>query len=392
MNINRENYEAFLLDYLESNLSPAQVAELMVFLEMNPDLKEALEGFEMMTLNPDDSVSFPDKNSLKKQTIAPHAGIGGENYEEMMIASVEGLLSGEEEEDLKIFLGLNPGLQKEMDLLLQTRLSPDLTIIYPGKSALKRSAFGVLGNLNRTWLYSGVAVAASITILITLFINLEPTVKKAEMAQSSPRIEKQQPLAGPAPSSKKTTSDKTGAISGSGAVAVNSSTAGDHKTNMNASGETAVYGKPYQPSILPPEYSEMTLLAYQPAPSLPVNPPMPAIDELSDFRTANIELFGYLQERESREYMEYMAVLDSKPWYSKAARKVRTLFTGEEIYDPEGIERQNTLWMLAEAGLKGVNYVTNSNLRLDREVDEDGRTIAYAVASNRIQYAGKPGK
>ena len=42
-NINRNNYEAFLLDYVEQNLTAELVAELMLFLEQNPDLKAELE-------------------------------------------------------------------------------------------------------------------------------------------------------------------------------------------------------------------------------------------------------------------------------------------------------------------------------------------------------------
>ena len=61
-------------------------------------------------------------------------------------------------------------------------------------------------------------------------------------------------------------------------------------------------------------------------------------------------------------------------------------------YDPSGVKKDNEFWMLAEAGIKGINYITKSDFRLKREVDEDGRTSAYAVANNRIEYSGKVGK
>jgi hypothetical protein len=66
MNINRENYEAYLLDYFEKELDPATVAELMLFLELNPDLKADFEEFENISLVPDTNIGFPTNTALKK--------------------------------------------------------------------------------------------------------------------------------------------------------------------------------------------------------------------------------------------------------------------------------------------------------------------------------------
>ena len=51
MGINKENYEAYFLDYQEGTLAPGQVAELMVFLEMYPELKEELETFDLNNID-----------------------------------------------------------------------------------------------------------------------------------------------------------------------------------------------------------------------------------------------------------------------------------------------------------------------------------------------------
>ena len=66
MSINRHNYEAYFLDYYEKNLNPAQVKELMSFLDHNPDLKDEFNDFELISLESDNQVSFPSKQSLKK--------------------------------------------------------------------------------------------------------------------------------------------------------------------------------------------------------------------------------------------------------------------------------------------------------------------------------------
>ena len=39
MNITKENYEAFIIDYLEGNLSPDEIAELMHFVHQHPGME-----------------------------------------------------------------------------------------------------------------------------------------------------------------------------------------------------------------------------------------------------------------------------------------------------------------------------------------------------------------
>ena len=67
--INKHNYEAFFLDYYEKNLSTEEVAELMLFLENHPNLKEEFEDYEEIILEPDTTVIFENKNSLKKNSL-----------------------------------------------------------------------------------------------------------------------------------------------------------------------------------------------------------------------------------------------------------------------------------------------------------------------------------
>ncbi len=62
--ITKNNYEAYLLDYVEENLSPELIAELMLFFENNPELKEDLEAFEIHELIAP-CVVLKDKSHLK---------------------------------------------------------------------------------------------------------------------------------------------------------------------------------------------------------------------------------------------------------------------------------------------------------------------------------------
>jgi len=69
MQINRNNYEAYFLDYRENNLSPEQVAELMIFLEQNPDLKASFEAYENIELATDKSIKFHQSHLLHHEPL-----------------------------------------------------------------------------------------------------------------------------------------------------------------------------------------------------------------------------------------------------------------------------------------------------------------------------------
>ena len=45
--ITKNNYEAYMLDYVEEKLSPELTNELMLFLENNPEIKMEIEKSEI---------------------------------------------------------------------------------------------------------------------------------------------------------------------------------------------------------------------------------------------------------------------------------------------------------------------------------------------------------
>jgi len=85
MKINKNNYEEFLLDYSEGNLSTEKVAELLLFLESNPEIKAEFELFERDLKIEPEEVSV-DLN-VQKVLETEHSD------EELIIAYLEGDLS-----------------------------------------------------------------------------------------------------------------------------------------------------------------------------------------------------------------------------------------------------------------------------------------------------------
>jgi hypothetical protein len=381
MDINRNNYEAYLLDYLENNLTTGQVAELMVFLQANPDLQVDLEDISLLTVKPDPSLVFDDKEGLKHCDIKPYAFLTGENYEEYLVASMDGELSSEEEKDLEIFMGLNPQVKEDYELYRLTLLSPDTSIVYPSKAELKKGAFGVSVNTSRRWVYVSLSAAASIALLIGIFLNFSPQTATDQLAQSKVNSKSQTitiPERKPVfpsysePIDRKQPQNNTENISSS-------------TTNQASIIREKIA---YTGTTQKDDIGEIHIIAAAGIKELYL--PSAETDKLvGSTRTYYGELCGFIQLREQREYQEYLDARQARPWYAKAFTGVKTLVAGPDEYDPKGVQRDDKIWMLAEAGIKGINYLTNRDLYLKRQLDEDGRTSAYAIASDRFEYTDK---
>lgn len=138
MNINRHNYEAWLLDYIEGNLSAEQVDELLVFLDANPELKATVDDYRNISFETGEEIRFDAKEALKKSNDVinnePAAPL------ELMIAVMEGTCTAEELKMWERAVENNPKLEQEFHLLQQTRLSPDLSVVFDDKEMLKRNA------------------------------------------------------------------------------------------------------------------------------------------------------------------------------------------------------------------------------------------------------------
>jgi hypothetical protein len=149
--ITLNNYEAHYLDYLEGTLPTEDVAALLLFLEQHPQLKVDFDSIENLVLS-EDSICYLDKSSLKNFSRA----------EQLMIGSVEGINSTEENIELNEMVAGSNVLDKNLKLYQKTILKVD-TIQFPNKTNLKRSK-GIVA-----YLYPMFAVAATITILISVF-------------------------------------------------------------------------------------------------------------------------------------------------------------------------------------------------------------------------------
>jgi len=138
MQINRNNYEAYLLDYMEGTLDGKGRGELALFFRQNPDLRVDLDGYESAHLMPDNNLVYEEKQLLKRLEVKAFGSIHQENYEEWITTFLEGDLSPDGQDEYDGFVKLNPAVQQEIAVFKSTFLVPDQSIIYRSKEGLKK--------------------------------------------------------------------------------------------------------------------------------------------------------------------------------------------------------------------------------------------------------------
>jgi hypothetical protein len=164
MKIDRQNYEQYLIDYLDGKLDEEQTGSLTAFLELNPDLKEEFEGIEKMNLTPDEII-FQGKTSLFRSASELEESLLLKDFDMYCISSIENDITDEEEEKLKAIIRNDPDREATYRLYESTRLLPDESIQYPGKARLRKRFTGI----PMRFLLPVAAAAAALLLMLQLF-------------------------------------------------------------------------------------------------------------------------------------------------------------------------------------------------------------------------------
>jgi hypothetical protein len=320
MDINRNNYESFFMDYLDGKMSPDQVIKLMSFLKENPDLKTELEEFEEINVEPDKK-RFESKISLKKAFI-----VNDSNFDNLCIASLEGDLNEEETTLLQNWLQQNPLKVREFELYKKTRLIPEKNT-FDYKSTLKKSSI-VRILTPKVWGY--FSAAASITILITLYLfisrpntNENTVISQIITSRSNNIVEKP--------------------------VITQDVNIVSDKSNR----------------LITPDAIELTLnkIRLKGINTLPEKPILASL--------VSVEYLEVVENIHNNLTLSQMAV---KSFKSEILKEEKSKI------DPDKF----TLWDIADAGIRGVNKIIGWKMELDKEYNENGDLIALGFDSNTI--------
>ena len=147
--INHSNYEAWLLDYIEGNLSDHDEDILLEYLKQHPELCAEIDDLKPATLTPPANSGYRAKNSLKK----------GSSHDETLIALTEGLLSEPEKNEAQALLTDNQEAAELFGIYAQCKLRDDGSE-YPFKNQLKK---------NRIPMPLLLSAAAAVVFLVVSF-------------------------------------------------------------------------------------------------------------------------------------------------------------------------------------------------------------------------------
>jgi hypothetical protein len=154
--ITRYNYESFLVDYWDGQLSPALEEQLFSFLEENPDIKLKAEGagnFALGNLVNGTEAEFAFKEDLRKPEV------NRTNIDEFLVAELEAQLLPHQQNELNLFVIANPGFERDRRLYALTKVKPDAAVVYPDKRSLEKGKVFAFR-------YSSVAFAAAAACLV----------------------------------------------------------------------------------------------------------------------------------------------------------------------------------------------------------------------------------
>jgi len=158
--INLNNYEAFMIDYLEGNLSAEDSSALKDFAVLHPELELNFDE-ELITLEKE-NISFYEKENLKVDF-----------KEEFVIGFMENILNEREKEYANGLAKNNNPFKHELNLYKKTIVRPDEDIIYENKAALKRKAKLIVFNKAIVFrIAAGILLLVGVWFLMTLlFVN-----------------------------------------------------------------------------------------------------------------------------------------------------------------------------------------------------------------------------
>lgn len=364
MNITRENYEAFFLDYYEGSLSQNQEAELVDFLQLNKDLKEEFDAFQILCLEEDSSVVFGDTDLLKKPF---DTSISGPVKEKHLIAWHEGDLKEEEKVLVSKAIAEDDKLHKDFMLFGMTRLEADASIVYSGKSALKHYTIGQYFPAIRKL----AAAAAVIAIISTLYFMLPDLTTKEQVAEVIPEtsvpaetqntIESKVPEVVPArentPIVTKSPSNITLA----------------ERTVKESTPVTMPERTPMQVAQIEPiNQAHVATLLTQ-----PLN-----IDQRTEFYW--LTYASGFDETEEEQESDNIQLSDPSKRYTSLASLAydgieRTTGFDVENFQEQVAEKRLGFWDLAGYSLAGIGQLTGTPLTINKERDENGRITSFGI-------------
>jgi len=343
MTINENNYEAYMLDYLEGNLDPLMTAELMAFLAENPELEKLMPGYDGIFMNSGNEIY--DTKALLKKDYSDIPVIQENNFDEFCIACSENLLDEQDRLRLAGYLKQHPAKQADFDLFQHLRLSNDTRVVFTGKAGLKKQA---AGNSTRRLMLYAIAMAASIALLFILVIRNQPG--ESLQTGNSDTVPAAVKTAPPGTLPEQKTTDAPGAEK----ITIRPRNATLKQEEIAEQIPVTPYESVTLNPIMPLAQAGITSSAVPPG---PVPHQWPAGDP----------------EGTGNDLMaENPGVQSESFWDTRTGMLINRL----------------NFWKAAETAVSGFNYLTESQLSLEKKTDENGRLTELLIGTESYTISG----
>lgn len=382
--IDRQNIEAWFLDYFEGRLDPENKGRLMDFLKQNPDLLNKFLDDSQWMVNDSFASRSPQKNytgqrltahderdfssptfpynfrtnflgepdcspaELKSEIRTNIYNKNKADWENACIAYLERDLSKNERKEFEEMLIVFPELEKDLLLFRKAFFIPE-KVVYPEKNKLKKkhSGFKVF------WTGVGLTAAAATIALLLMTGPQEP----------SPRTDEQVPKI----TSVVSEQTPTNTVKSGVGIPQKSFETPSSKATLTANLPTQMKNNESLSKLSPRWLQKIELADNSQVEIEPINRIYTAI-------------YANMMERWQAESMK-----NNKSLAMALLKPVKALF-GKAKESLPGHEPVS-LWKLAEFTLKTFNTITDSDIELKALRDEEGKLKALALGNENFKIA-----
>ena len=350
MEINRNNYEAYLLDLLEGSLTAEELQAVHDFLLLNPDCAEGIKELNVWSLEKS-SIVFPGKEQLKKEIPDASFMLTESNFDLFSIARLEGDLTNEQEKDHASMVAKNRDKRKEWAEWQQTKMNVD-PIIYTHKKQLKHRK-KISGRV--IWI-SAVSSAAVIALLFTL-LRIDPAAPGSELAVETEA----------------------------------SQTATKEETRLQTSDESiSSDGKPVLFSIRKnPEREEESLMNEK---SKDAGIESDTINQVrkGEIHPKPLKIARHgsnitdLVMEGTYDHIKHLEIPPASIHMGSLSISQLSELDLQEVFDDYTRENEVSLWSIANAGIRGINRITGADMSLLASRDDEGDVSGFRFKSKRF--------
>lgn len=343
MKINRHNYEAYLLDQMEGNLSVEDQRELEQFLLLNPQCAPELEEHEPLFLT-GEKLIFQHSEMLKKEFPDHRSVLDDHNFDLFSIARMEGDLSTQQIRDHQVVLEADQQKADLWEQWQQTRLLVE-PHVFPNKEQLKHQR-----PLKSRMLWIGaVSAAAAVTLLLVLFRS------GADLPQAEPITQ--------IPQEEVYKQEQAEPVESVEAIPPEETARKEQAENF-ATSQEFVYVQ---------ETGHIEEAVEQPD----IRPQVHAL-------SAHLFPTASLISPADRDRIESLQIAPVSVHLRSLTLAQISDIGIQEVIEEYAEENNFTLWRIANAGIKGINKLAGSDITLLASHDEEGGISGYQLKSKRF--------